>query len=97
MDSCPDEDASGLDADDDGCVDRVADLAGVVLSLPLHKGTERALLASAESAARDEGISAVNKLGAFINKVEAQRGKKIDDDQANLLMSFAAHASAVLQ
>ena len=96
VDSCQDEDATGLDADDDGCIDRVADLADLVVSLELHAGTERALVASAESAARDAGISAVNKLGAFVNKVEAQRGKKLDVDQANLLMSFAAHASSGL-
>ncbi len=97
VDICPEEDASGLDADGDGCVDRVADLADLVSSLGLHRGTERALVASAESAARDNGLSAVHKLGAFVNKVEAQRDKKIDADQANLLVAFAAHASADLQ
>ena len=97
VDACPDEDATGLDADDDGCVDRVADLADLVAALDLHAGTERSLVASAESAAKDVGSSAINKLGAFVNKVQAQRGKKLDDDQANLLMSFAAHASSDLQ
>ena len=97
VDACPDEDATGLDADDDGCVDRAVDLPDLVISLALPQGTERSLLASAESAARDEGIPTANKLGAFINKVEAQRGKKLDDEQAYLLMSFAAHASSILQ
>lgn len=97
VDICPAEDAWGRDADHDGCSDRVADLAGVVLSLALHSGTERSLVASAESAAGDKGVSAMNKLGAFVNKVQAQRGKKLTDDQANLLVSFAAHASAELQ
>jgi hypothetical protein len=97
VDGCPDEDASGLDADDDGCVDQAADLAEVVLALELRQGTERALVASAQAAARGTGTLAVNRLGAFINKVQAQRGRKLDDEHANLLMSFAAHASAVLQ
>ncbi|MDP7111676.1 MAG: hypothetical protein QGH45_06925 [Myxococcota bacterium] len=97
VDGCPDEDASGLDADDDGCIDQAADLAQVVLALELRQATERALVASAQSAARETGTLAVNRLGAFINKVQAQRGKRLDDEHANLLMSFAAHASAVLQ
>ncbi len=97
IDRCPDEDASGMDADGDGCVDRAADLAAVVVTLDLPRATERALVASVTAAARDTGPAAVHKLGAFINRVASQRGRTIDDEQANLLMSFAAHASAVLQ
>lgn len=74
--------------------------------LPEHDGLDPEIYESdladdlvlrSQAGDRDGGTSAINKLGAFVNKVEAQRGKKIDDDEANLLVSFAAHASAVLQ
>jgi len=97
VDACPAEDASGFDADDDGCIDRAADLADLVLSLALKPGAERRLAASAEQLARDEGITALHKLAAFVNKVEARRGRKLDHHQANMLVSFAAHATADLQ
>jgi len=33
--------------------------------------------------------AAINKLNAFINQVEAQRGKKITDEDADVLISAA--------
>jgi hypothetical protein len=43
-----------------------------------------------------EANAAVNKLNAFINHVEAQRGKKITEDQADDLISKANNVIDVL-
>ncbi|MFH1467387.1 MAG: hypothetical protein ABIO70_23590 [Pseudomonadota bacterium] len=100
LDACPSDGSGGLDADGDGCADSVYDLPALVSSLGLDRGTNTALLASAQAAAasseRGSTTSAVNQLAAFVNKVEAQRGRKIDDEDAALLIAFADNAAAGL-
>ena len=64
-----------------------------VESLGLHEGTEQSLLASLEAAQKslDKGNTnaAEGQLNAFINKVQAQRGKKITEADADLLIFLA--------
>ena len=59
----------------------------------LPGGTENALLSSLEAAldsiAAGEVTDACNQLNAFINKIEAQRGKKISDADADALIASA--------
>lgn len=84
---------SGFDADGDGCLDHIPDLRVIVIDLDLEDGLENALVSKLDSAqdALDRGNNeaAINKLLAFINQVEAQRGKKIKEIDADLLIAFA--------
>ncbi|MBU7021884.1 MAG: hypothetical protein HXS41_12555 [Theionarchaea archaeon] len=96
LDSCPEENPQGLDADQNGCTDRICDLADLVRSLDFHKGLRNSLAAKAENACmqytRGNITPAVNMLNAFIHEVEAQRGKKISEEDAELLIQFALNA-----
>ncbi len=91
---------AGMDADGDGLSDSVHDLPDLVASLGLHNGTETSLLASADaalcSADAGDAATAANQLQAFVNKVEAQAGKKIDDEDAEMLITFADNAELAL-
>ena len=73
--------------------DAVRGLISSVKDLNLPKGTENSLLSKLENTIKslDKGQDkvAVNKLNAFINKVKAQRGKKITDEDADNLTAAA--------
>ncbi len=73
-----------------GAIERLIDK---VRSSDLHKGTENSLIAKLESAIksleRGKDNAAVNKLGAFVNEVDAQSGKKINADDACDLITDA--------
>jgi hypothetical protein len=92
-DVCPFVNPEGRDADADGCPDSIGGLAEIVAGLGLHHGTEQALLASINAAVRSIALGAysdaADELGAFINKVNAQRGKKIPEGVAVLLIAYA--------
>jgi hypothetical protein len=96
-DSCPFEDATGLDADIDGCIDNFAGLADFIGSLAsggvMNQNLADPLIAKVENAvksdAKDNICTAVNQLGAFKNQVEAKRGKQLPDDAADQLMQYA--------
>jgi hypothetical protein len=96
LDACPYENPQGLDANQDGCIDRICDLAGLVQSLGLHHGIENSLSQKANNAcARYSagGISeATQMVRAFIREVEAQKGKKISVADADVLIQFATNA-----
>lgn len=68
----------------------LADLPDVVKSMDIPHGNMNALLATIEGALRDldkgKTKAAQNKLEATLNKVEAQRGKKISDYEADELI-----------
>lgn len=49
-----------------------------------------------EAAKKNDKITATNKLGAFDNEVEAQRGKMIDDSQADTLLKQSAAAQSAI-
>jgi hypothetical protein len=69
------------------------DLISDVEGLDLPEGTENSLTSKLEAAINslDKGRenAAINQLSAFINQVEAQRGKKITDEQADELIAAA--------
>jgi hypothetical protein len=85
--------SSSKDADGNGCPDLVVGLCPLVQSMALHPGTQNSLCAKANAAEKaDRPETASNILGAFINEVEAQRGKKIPLSQADILVRYATHA-----
>jgi len=71
-------------------------LIGFIIDLNLNKGISNSLdakldsaLSALDDANENNDISAVNKMQAFINAVEAQRGNKISDSDANDLIMAA--------
>ena len=72
----------------------IASLADDLANLDLHQGIENSLdskLSSALSALDDVNLNndavALHALRAFMNQVDAQRGKKIDHEEADRLIS----------
>jgi hypothetical protein len=74
-------------------VQAVDNLQAQVDAHPLPSGFEESLDSKLQAAAgsfnRGDRTSAVNQLGAFINAVSAQRGKKIDGTLADALTTYA--------
>jgi len=84
-------------------LDLLLDLTENIFDLELQRGIENSLLAklnAALGALEDENenndIAAINCLGAFINAVEAQRGKKIPEADADDMIASAQGIIAVL-
>ncbi|MFH1724011.1 MAG: hypothetical protein ABII00_05240 [Elusimicrobiota bacterium] len=77
-------------------MDSVDDLGATIEALELPAGTPSSITEKADNAAaaaeRGNSNAARNVLGAFINRIEAQRGKKISDEEAQLLIDFALNA-----
>jgi parallel beta-helix repeat protein len=77
-------------------VDKIEDLIEDVEDLNLPKGTENSLLSKLENAIKsinkENYNAAANQLEAFINEVEALKGKKLTDKQADVLMDDAGAA-----
>ena len=101
MDACPLENPNGLDANNDGCTDRTDDLAHTVQSLRLPHGIENSLVRKAENAFAELNAGnteeAINILRAFINQVEAQRGKKISEEDADMLIQYVLNIIQQIQ
>jgi len=78
----------------------IQSLIAQVQSLGLPKGTENSLLAKLNAAAaslnRGNAGSARGQLGAFINEVSAQKGKKIPAAAADALIASAQQILAGL-
>jgi|GEM_PF-1846862 len=93
VDKCPLENSTGQDADEDGCIDRIDDLPALIKGLNLHKGLENALLSKVKKAIKflkkKNFVAAIYKLRAFIHQVEAQSGKKIAEQDADMLIQYA--------
>jgi WD40 repeat protein len=71
----------------------IDDLIEIVESMNLQNGVDNSLDSKLENAKdaldslkANEGQTVINKLNAFINEVEAQRDKKLTDDQADILV-----------
>lgn len=97
-DVCPFEDATGSDADLDGCLDTAAGLMDLIETLPpdalaeeLKTSLETKVTSAEKQATKDNLCAAINKLEALQHEVEAQRGKKITDETATLLVNYANH------
>lgn len=79
----------------------ITGLSDRLASLSLPQGLTQSLLAKLEAAQRalDAGQNevAVNNLQAFINEVEAQRGKVLTNEQADNLASFVTNLIKVIK
>lgn len=99
-DTCRLENPGGRDANGDGCIDRIEALPALIARLGLPEQVSASLMASVTAAqnavARGNFRAARGALGAFINKVEAQRGKQIDANAADMLIAFAQNLLAAL-
>lgn len=72
-------------------------------TIDLPKGTEKSLNASLDTTTKvledsnpKNDVAAINALEAFINKIEAQRGKKMLEADANALIAKTRDIIAVL-
>jgi hypothetical protein len=105
-DACPYEDATGFDADGDGCIDSLGGLSDVIDTLLDSEAIDETMatslkqkLANAEKSATKENIcAAVNQLEAFQNQVEAQTGedKKISSEEGAMIIEYADNVIADL-
>jgi hypothetical protein len=103
-DQCKLEDASGFDADLNGCIDNVHDLTDMINTLPddvLSDETKNSLISKIEAAEnsidKEKDQAAINQLGAFINEVNAQRGNKISEEVADMLIQYALNIIAQIE
>jgi hypothetical protein len=81
----------------------VLDLMQNVIDLNLQQGIENGLVAKLEAAMQslddinaNNDVAPVNTLEAFINAVEAQRGTKITEADADALIAAAQEIIALL-
>jgi len=90
---CPFENAAGMDADHNGCIDTLPGLRAIVMGLAIDQTVKNGLLAKLSEAqkalTRGSTRVAVNKLRDFIDLVEAKRGTAISNPDADLLVNYA--------
>ena len=95
-DTCPLKDATGFDADGNGCIDLIDDLYAVfdtlftsgAIDATIYNSLNAKIDAAVAAHTRENICAAVGVLGALKNQVEAQRGKKVSEEAAGLLLPF---------
>lgn len=104
IDVCPNENAAGFDANNDGCLDNIQGLTQIINTLPddvLSDDIKNSLVSKVDAALRsvdkEKDEAAINQIEAFINEVNAQKGKKISVEAADLLINFASNIIAQIQ
>lgn len=82
----------------------IEELVNIVIGLNLHQGISNALDAKLDTALsalddmnENNDVAAINSLNAFINSVEAQRGNKITNEDADALIAAAQAIIAELE
>jgi hypothetical protein len=82
----------------------IEELVGTVIGLNLQSGIENSLDAKLDAALNalddlneNNDVAAINSLNAFINAVEAQRGNKISNEDADMLIAAAQAIIAKIQ
>ena len=101
QDACPCEAPSmSLDADQNGCTDSLAGLRTIVEGLTIASQVKNGLLGKLDEAQkaldRNNTRVAINKLQAFIDQVEGQRGQGISESDADLLVAYANNLIAII-
>ena len=80
------------DMNHNGILDSIEKLPDIIRTFDLHKGIENSLVSKVENAIKslkkENTKAAVNQLQALINELEAQRGKKIPDNVAEMLIQY---------
>jgi len=102
LDVCPQEDATGFDVDEDGCIDSLLGLIEIVENLVIEgeisEVMQIGLLAKADTAAQsttEENVCAViGQLAGFQKQVQAQSGKKISVSAVDELLNYANSVSS---
>jgi hypothetical protein len=104
VDRCPEENAWHNDVDGDGCPDTCRGMVQLIEGMPedeVARQMKKSLTSKVESACRtmEKGKEkpAANKYWAFIHHVEAQRGKKISTEAADLLIRYAENLIAHIE
>lgn len=84
--------------------DLLQDLSKQVAGLDLRKGIEETLLAKLaiakkghEKASENNDVAVIDALQAFINEINAQRGKKIPEADANALIERAQQIKQIIE
>jgi len=76
-----------------GPEDEIEELIEDIKDMELPQGTETSLVSKLENAIssieKENYNAAVNQLNAFINEVEDQRGIKLTEAQADMLIGYA--------
>ena len=103
-DNCPLEDATGFDANLDGCIDTLDGLQQIIDALPdevLSDEIKNSLVSKVNNALKsvdkEKDNAAINMLEAFIKEIEAQRGKKISEEAADMLIEYANNVIAKIK
>jgi len=95
-DLCPNQDATGFDADRDGCIDSMQGLIAMIVTLAKEGVIELELVASmlekvanaARSADKENIGAAINQLEALQNHIAAQTGKRISVEAATQVIDY---------
>ncbi len=76
----------------------IGDMQRVIEELNLEKGIENSLVSKVNNAQKSlekgNDDAAINQLQAFINQIEAQRGKKISEETVDMLIAYANNVIA---
>jgi hypothetical protein len=95
-DNCPCESGTGFDADDDGCIDTINGLDDLIQTL-VAKGVvdeqmQTFLVSKIENARgfedKDNICNAIKQLETLVNRVNAQREKKISPEGADQIIAY---------
>jgi hypothetical protein len=105
VDACPLEDATGLDVDNDGCIDSFSGLLNLLLRLQNEAVISEQMVisltskvANAENSFDKDGVcTAVNQIDAFKNQVAAQTGNKISAEAASQVIAYADGLIGILE
>ena len=104
LDDCPLENSTGYDANRDGCIDTISGLITVVNTLPddvLSDKTKNSLASKVANALNSSDLDkddiAIKQLNAFINEVNAQKGKKVSVIAADMLIEYATNVIGLIQ
>ncbi len=104
VDTCPDVDATGFDADANGCIDSIDGLTDIISTLPddvLSDETKTSLYSKVQAAQtsidKDKDNAAIGQLNAFINEVNAQTGNKISSEVAAMLIAYAQNIITMVE
>jgi hypothetical protein len=103
-DACPSEDSTGFDADNDGCIDTIQGLSVLIDALfvegLIDSTMQTSLHAKIDGAAASLDhapvCTAINKLNALKEQIEAQTGKKVAADAAPELLQYITNVQTFL-